>query len=314
MKSKKTILISAAGGSFFPYTLDLLKDKYRLVLTDTSRYVKKIYPDQEVIIIPRADDEKFSAVIEKVITRYRIDFYIPLIDKEILKVLAVSKQVKRLKVISPNSNFVKLSLDKFELMKKLSKSGISQIKTCLGSDFKNQFNFPVFIKPIVSTGSRGAEKIISIGQLKAYFQFYPYKPNEVMIQEYLPGSEYTVSVVVNNLNQLMAIVPKKIIEKKGITQHAVTRENPAITKVCRKIVKILKPHGPINVQLKVVGQQVYIFEINPRFSTTTILTCQAGINEFQLCIENYDRKHVGYINKFNQGLHLYRNWDSHFFT
>lgn len=313
MKRRETILISAAGGSFFPYVIQLLQPKYNLILTDTLEVTKKIYPDQKVVIVPRADDRRFSQMAREIINRFKVDFYLPLIDKEIPKVLWLVRDIPSLKVISPNLKFVRMCIDKYRLMKILSQKQISWVNTELATDINRRSRFPVFIKPIMSTGSRGARKLINFDQFEAYFKLDNYRKTEAMVQEYLEGDEYTVSVVVNNLNQLLAIVPKKIIVKKGITQQAVTKRNSAIDSTCRQLVDTLKPHGPINVQLMLVGSQVKIFEINPRFSTTTILTCEAGVNEFELCIDNYNHQAVKYINTWREGLHIYRRWESCFY-
>lgn len=309
---KKTVLISAAGGSFFPYVIKLLGSNYRLILTDTSEAVKHLYLDQVVLKVAKPDSMEFETEVKKIITDYQVDYYIPLIDQEISRVLAIAREIKSLKVISPRLEFVQICLDKYRLMKELSGRRISIVDTRLGDD-RRELKFPIFVKPIVSTGSRGARKIDNRDQLEAYFQLEGCKRENVLIQEYLRGEEYTVSVTVNNLNKLIAIVPKKIILKKGITQHAVTRRNQEITRVCRKIVDQFHPAGPFNVQLMLIGDEVKIFEINPRFSTTSVLTCEAGINEFALCIESYDREDVAFIDSFREDLFLYRRWKSCFY-
>ena len=309
----KTVLISAAGGSFFPYILKLLGGNYRLILTDALEDVGRLYPNQLFLKVPKAGSMEFKAEIKKIISDYHVDYYIPLIDQEISIVLDIGREVKSLRVISPNLEFVNLCLDKYKLMTVLKESKISQIKTCLGNDFKENFGFPVFIKPIASTGSRGTWRVDNIDQFEAYFKLEEFKKDQVLVQEFLTGQEYTISVTVNNLNSLMAIVPKKIITKKGITIHAFTQRNQAVTNACRKIVDQLHPSGPFNVQLMLVGNEVKIFEINPRFSTTSILTCEAGINEFAMCIESYDRKEVAFIDSFREKLFLYRRWESCFY-
>lgn len=307
------MLISGAGGSPFPYIIGLMKNDYRLVLTDISKSVKYMYPNEEVVIVPRAESEEFESAVKKLLIKRKVEYYIPLIDKEIPKVLAIADKIKRLKVISPNLKFVNLCLHKDRLMEALWQTNISRVKTCLGLDFGTEFGFPAMVKPIVSTGSRGVRKIVSADQLEAYFLLEGYRPKEVMIQEYLEGEEYSVSVAVNNMNRLIAVVPKRIIVKKGITQHAVTEKNAAIEDVCRKIVDAFNPGGPFNVQLKLTGSEVKIFEINPRFSTTSILTCEAGVNEFGLCVDYYDRHDVPAVESFKENLHLYRRWESCFY-
>ena len=305
--------MSGAGGSPFPYIFDALGDKYNLFVTDANPVIKLIYPDQRIITVPLVSQKNYAAVVRSLVKKHQIEYYIPLIDKEIPKALSLARKIPTLKVISPSLKFVQLCLNKYRLMRVLSQLGISRVDTKLATDLDQRIKFPLFLKPIASTGSRGAKKIINFDQLEAYFKLENYQRGEIMAQEYLEGDEYTVSVAVNNLNQLMAIVPKKIIVKKGITQHAVTEKNEFIENACRKIVEELQPAGPFNVQLRIANGEVKIFEINPRFSTTAILTCEAGVNEFDLCIRNYNSKSVKYIDDWKQGLHLFRRWESCFY-
>lgn len=311
--SKKTVLISAAAGSFFPYLSKSLRGKYKLILTDTSDIIDRLYPDDITIVVPPVDAADFENRLEEIITKHKINFYIPTIDKEILKILKIADKLFGPAVICPNKEFAMAALNKYQLMCVLSDLGISRVDTYLASNFEGQIKYPVFMKPVSSTGSRGARLIENDNQFNSYLKLEKYLPEEVMVQEYLDGEEFTVSVAVNNLNRLMAIVPKKVILKKGITQHAVTQKNKIISRICRKIVERMRPCGPFNVQLIMKDKQARIFEINPRFSTTSILTCEAGINEFEMCIENYGKRNVNPIDNFKENIYLYRRWESLFY-
>lgn len=312
VRKRIALLISGAGGSVFPYLFGALEKKYDLFLVDSNPAVKKIYPDKNVMTVPPVTDQSYRDTISRIIKRHKIDYYIPLIDEEIPQALSMAATRKGLRVIAPRKGFVGLCLDKYALMRQLASRQISEVKTWKVPEFKGEM-FPIFVKPRVGRGSRGGRKIMSSEELSAYFRVEPYSPADVIVQEYLEGDEYTVSVVVNNQNRPMAIVPKKIILKKGITQQAVTEKNKLIEETCRKIVEKLQPAGPFNVQLRIVKGKLKIFEINPRFSTTTVLTCEAGVNEFELWIDNYDCNSVKYVDTWKEGLYLYRRWESCFY-
>jgi carbamoyl-phosphate synthase large subunit len=88
-----------------------------------------------------------------------------------------------------------------------------------------------------------------------------------------------VSVVVNQHGDVRAVVPKRVICKKGVTRIAVTEHVDAIDRVCRQVQDKLRANGPFNVQCILRDGVPYIFEINPRFSTTCALTIKAGVDE-----------------------------------
>jgi carbamoyl-phosphate synthase large subunit len=137
------------------------------------------------------------------------------------------------------------------------------------------------VKPRVGRGSRGLGIISAEGDLLSFLAASPYAPEELLLQEYIEGPEFTVSVVVWRDGEVEAVVPKEIIWKKGITQLAITRHNAAIENLCRQIQERLRADGPFNVQLRLDGKNgtPIPFEINPRFSTTVSLTIAAGIDE-----------------------------------
>jgi carbamoyl-phosphate synthase large subunit len=122
----------------------------------------------------------------------------------------------------------------------------------------------------------------------------------------MEGVEYTVSVIVNDTNTILGIVPKRVIEKRGITRAAVAERNLAIERACRKVVSALEPRGLFNVQLKLVEGKVYIFEINPRLSTTVVLTDKAFGNEVELYLDHQGKTHVKGLPRMKKGVSLYR--------
>ncbi len=307
---KKKILISGVGGSLFPYLFDRL-DKYESYFTDSNTIVKKIYPNQNIIIVPPVKSSEFEPFMLKTLTDLNVEYYIPLIDEEIPIAHKIAGQIKNLKLISPTLDFCELCLDKNALMGKLAHTGVSNVDTFTVDNIGTR-QYPIFVKPIVGRGSRGVQKIDSNEQLAAYLTLSEYKKNELMAQEYLDGEEYTISVVVNSKNKLLAIVPKLVLQKKGITQNAVTVKSKQIELLTRKIVELLKPCGSFNIQLK-IGTKPAIFEINPRFSTTTILTMEAGIDEVGLSIERFDDENVEFIEDFKEGLGIYRTPQSYFY-
>ena len=106
----------------------------------------------------------------------------------------------------------------------------------------------------------------------------------------------------------------KIFNSKHIVNLFITNPNPGTAKIaksiynekienaCALILKKLDPQGPFNVQCVIDDKksQVFIFEINPRFSTSTTLTVASGLDEINLIIDMAIGKKVN-LNK--------KNWD-----
>ncbi len=311
---KKRILISGLGGALFPYLHEKLQNQYELFYIDCNVNLKKIYLNYNLIISPPVKDINYISCIESVIKKHNIDFYIPLIDEEIVLAINIAKIFNNIVVIAPNLNFTELCLNKLDLMKSLKSLGISNIYSLSGIDYNRQIDFPLFVKPNTGRGSRGARKIISFEQLEAYYILEGYGKQETLIQPFVDGVEYTVGVLINSYNNIISISSKRIIEKKGITQIAITENNILIDKVVEQIVEKMKPCGPINIQLILTNNGVIkIFEINPRFSTTTILEYEGGIDLITKYIQFYNSEYYEQPLRPNINLTLHRRWENIFY-
>lgn len=312
----KNILISGLGGSLFPFLHDTLKDQYNLFYVDSNKTLSTVYANLNFFPAPLVDAPEYFSFIRGIIDQEKIDIYIPLIDEEIVGAIKTfSAKGNKPIVLSPDIEFCKLCLDKFKLMKALSLAEISTIDTYLPHYLPKEFKYPVFIKPRQGRGSRDIRVIHSQDQLKAFLILNDhYSDQDMMVQEYIQGQEYTVGVLTNNKNDLITICSKKVLQKKGITLSAVTENNPTINRTVEQIVDKFQPKGPFNVQLFLTkDDQVKIIEINPRFSTTSILSGRAGINKIKLYIDHFDIpfEHDPLLPR--EGVYLYRRWESLFY-
>ena len=310
----KKILISGLGGSLFPYLHDKLKRTYELFYIDLDPELAKLYKDYNFYPAPAVLDEYYEDFVEGILRKYSIDIYIPLIDEEIKKAHQVKKLFPNLLLIVPTLKFSELCLNKDKLMHKLSELNISKIETKLGNELTENEKFPVFVKPIHGRGSRGIRIINSLKEFDAYLLLDGYSANEVIVQDYIQGTEYTVGVLSNNLNQILSISSKKVISKKGITIQAITENVKSIEDAVLKINNILKPCGPYNVQLYIDNNKcIKIFEINPRFSTTSIMSYEGGVNEIALFDMMYGKSNNEDFVRPKSGITLRRSWRNNFY-
>mgnify|MGYP006100243473 FL=1 len=310
----RKILISGLGGSLFPYLHDKLKSNYELFYVDLDPELAKLYKDYNFFPAPAVLDSSYEFFIENLIKNNNIDIYIPLIDEEIKKAHQVKKLFPDLLLVVPTLEFSQLCLNKEKLMHRLSELNISEIETKLGYELNENENFPVFVKPIYGRGSRGIRVINSLKEFDAYLLLDGYKANEVIVQDNIQGTEYTVGVLSNNMNQILSISSKKVISKKGITIQAVTENNELIEDVVLKINEKLKPCGPYNVQLFIDNNnRIKIFEINPRFSTTSIMSYEGGVNEIELFDIMYGKTNNSNFVRPKAGIILRRSWKNNFY-
>ena len=311
---KKKLLLSGLGGSLFPYLHYQLADKYDLYYVDSNECLTFVYPEFNFFKAPKVIDKTYFPFIKEIIEKNNIDFYIPLIDEEIIDAKKL-EGFNNVTIISPSIQFCSLCLNKYSLMKELQKHRISFIESYIGDNFTYDPGNTYFVKPIVGRGSRGIKKITSQKQLDAYYILEGYKPNEILIQEYVEGTEYSIGATVNNLNQLLLVSIRKIAEKRGITQIATTEKNDLLFSLVEDVVNKLMPYGSINIQLFVTpDNKSKIFEINPRFSTTSIMNYAAGINEIDYLIRHLNKDcSSNQVMQPKENITLYRRWENIFY-
>ncbi len=311
---KTKLLLSGLGGSLFPYLHEKLKDSYELFYVDADSSLTKLYPSYNFFPAPLVRDPAYIPFIKNIIEKNAIDVYIPLIDEEIEVAHEIKKQVPSLRLLSPDLAFCLLAMRKDLLMKELDAKKISSIATWTGDEFKWEGGKEYFVKPISGRGSRGIRKISSKQELEAYYVLEKYQPKELLVQECIQGQEYTVGVLINNLDDVIYISCRKILSKKGITIKAITETNAEIEKIALEINKTLKPKGPINIQLYITPEgAIKIFEINPRFSTTSIMSYEDGIDEVGLWLTYSDKKYDGPLIRPKENLILHRRWENVFY-
>lgn len=275
-----TVFVTGAGGVAVPGLIEHIRAQgFRVIAGDMDELAPGLYFADRGFVLPAGTASDFRARVFEICQREKVDVLIPLVDEELIT--ARSLDDGNLQVMMPDTAFVEVALDKLELMHRLSSAGIPCPATRLASDTLVDVQYPAFVKPRRGRGSRGIATAEDASTLDRILESSDYEPDQLLVQDYIDGTEFTVSVVVWRDGEVQAVVPKEIIRKKGITQLAVTRHHEGIRELCHRIQKELRADGPFNVQLKidVKTKSPMVFEINPRFSTTASLTIAAGIDE-----------------------------------
>ena len=280
MNNGKKILLTGAGGAALPFIIQRLKAKgYRVYAADMDKEAVGLLYADKGLVIPGGAAREFLPAMAEICRKEKIDAVVPLVDEELVPCFKLRQY--GVSVILPTEKFTRMCLDKYALMRALKDAGVPVPQTALTGTGAGGLSFPIVAKPRSGRGSRGLGILRSTRELKNYFEHSPYAKKDILLQKLIEGVEFTVSVVVWRDGSVQAVIPKEIISKKGITRLAVTRRNAAIDLVCRKIQEKLSADGPFNVQLILEKKSgiPYVFEINPRFSSSVSLTMEAGVDE-----------------------------------
>jgi carbamoyl-phosphate synthase large subunit len=277
------VLLTGGGGAHTHSVLRSLTNLgYEVLSADASLYAVGTAFAKRGFVIPFAVEPAFEQAMRKIVEQERPDFVIPLVDEEIAIVhrLVAKHFAPSVRVVAPRLEFCEATLDKWKMYEQLSAAGLAVAPTWLASDAQG-CTYPAIIKPRTGRGSRGLAYLSNRRDLERYLHEAREPHDQYVVQKRIDGAEYTTSAVVALDGKVLAVVPKEVLSKRGITQLGATRINTAIDRLCRSIQQQLRADGPFNVQLMLREDgQPFVFEINPRYSTTSVLTLAAGINEF----------------------------------
>lgn len=301
------ILFTGGGGSGNEALWRQLNHKYELYFADANPgAIDSSIPLERRIGIPKANEAGFQNAIHDLCTSRKIDVLVPGVDEE-LSIVAKLHETAPFKILLPPKEFVDLMLDKFAGSRAIHSAGLNAPETHLLSEPK-EIGFPLIAKPRSGRGSRGVMKLLNSKQLSAYLELQNLPADAFIAQELAVGAEYTVFVAADQSGRLRAVVPVKVLEKRGITISAEVEANREIVQYIQDFQKIFKPTGIYNLQCIVDDRgKVWPFEINPRVSTTFCLVIESGFDPF----EPYDSTAPLFLPTSRIGLQ--RNWKNNFF-
>jgi carbamoyl-phosphate synthase large subunit len=144
------------------------------------------------------------------------------------------------------------------------------------------------VKPRIGSGSRGIRQV-TVEELHTVPT-----DGEWLIQELLPGMEYSVDVLIGPSGAELAAVPRERLKvDSGVAVAARTVRDSALQTLAFKAAKAAGIRGVANVQFKRDRNGApKLMEINPRFPGTMSLTVAAGANLPELVVTIADGQPV----------------------
>jgi carbamoyl-phosphate synthase large subunit len=306
----KKLFFTGGGGAGSEAIYRLLSSKYELYFGDADiETISCSIPGQCRYQIPYASSPVFVNQLEAICKELNIDLLIPGVDEELSKMPDID-----VPVMLPDSEYVELMLDKLLSANAISGAGLNSPRTISVFEFQSgkEFIFPCIVKPRVGRGSRNVYVIQNADQVNAYLTFTGLSSKQVVLQELVEGTEYTVLMSSDCQGNLKAVVPVKIDVKRGITIRAETDANQAVIDGCKSIHHALPAIGCYNIQLIYSEDgRVMPFEINPRISTTFCLGLSSGVDPIEIYLGDSS---PGELMTYQAGVMLRRSWVNNFIT
>ena len=277
MKKKRNILVFPGGtelGLEIWRSLKYCKD-FSLYSAEANVSSHAPFVFRNDFIVPDVHEPNWVETLSSVVTEHNIDYIFPAHDDVVLALAQKSSEIPAEIIASPlkTCSVCRSKSKTYEMFKDLL-----PVSTIFDTPSEVS-KFPVFVKPDIGQGSQNASKVDNLDGLLAILKNNP----NLVICEYLPGTEYTVDCFTDRRKGLLFCSGRERIRiKSGISMSsklANARTQASFRKIAGTISKELEFTGAWFFQVKTsLTGTLKLLEIAPRISGTTALNRVLGVN------------------------------------
>lgn len=280
------ILILSAGtrNKVVQYFKRELGNGGKVIATDCSNLAPAVYDADKFYLVPRISEPGYLDIILDICRKESVEGVFSLIDPE-LSLLAKEKErflaVGATPIISPYE-LVETCLDKYKMYRMLCEMQIPTGKCYVDKEEfyrslqNGEISYPVFVKPVKGSASININKVCSDKEIEVLFDLY----DDLMIQEYMDGTEYGADVYIDMLTGKCTsiFVKEKIKMRAGETDKSVSYKDENLFAMIEKFVEKCGFCGMIDIDIFKIKDTYYISEINPRFGGGYPHAYECGVN------------------------------------
>lgn len=281
------ILITGAGGASAISVWKSLGLEHEVYMGDIDPSAAGLYlvKASQRVILTRGDNPGFAKQMLELCKRRQIDVLISTVDSELAPLAKIANLFHESGIQLPLSPYAALMMcrDKYQLLKHCNTiKGVGeggpepqQVSLLTEASHLIAEAFPLFLKPRLGAGSRG----ILVAHDYSDMAHLP-RDGSYIVQEYLPGDEYSVDVYIHSDGTPIAAVPRLRLKiDSGIAVASVTKQIPELSKMALAIASHVGIRYVANIQFKqALNGDYQLLEINPRFPGTLPLTTAAGVD------------------------------------
>lgn len=313
------VLITAAGNVFMPGTTACIKNNgernIRLVGTDMSEDASILKMCDAAYQVPRGDDSRYIDVLLDICRKESIDVLLPIMSVELPSLAENRSRFEELgtKVSVSDSKALSIANNKRKLLQFLKQHGLpcAEFYTAHSAEEVKEaaalLGYPkkrVCVKATEGSGSRGfrildetvsrfdiflhekpTSGLIRLQEFLSVLEEAAVFP-ELIVMEYLEGSEYSVDLLADHGKNLITCCRKSLRMENSIMLEAIIVDAPEVTELCEAAVEALELDGNIGFDLRERRDGTpMIMECNPRITAGVPYYALAGVNLPYLCIK-----------------------------
>ena len=271
---------------------DSLGRQVKIVVTDNSEVAPALAFADKAYKVPLISDPNYISIILEICKNENIHAITTLIDPEIMLLAKHREEFEKMGIVvlAPYEETAKLCFNKYDMYQFLKENNINTVKTYgTYDDFikdyeKGEISLPVFVKPRTGSGSVGARKVESMEALKQATD----ADSSLIIQELMVGEDLDADVYVDTIShEPVAIFSKrKLSTTIGGANKTISFKDERLFDFVKKIIKVMKFNGPLDMDFFYQNGEYYLSEINPRFGGAYLHAYGAGVDFIKMIAAN----------------------------
>lgn len=302
MINQRVIFVTSIGGDVASAALRCIVDSYKdckLIGCDINHYVQgKLYVDQFVLAPSYLEEDKYINFIKEVCEKYTVTHLLPISEKEILIASKMRDyfEKKKIYLLINNDKILEIATNKYKTFLFCNKIGVPIPNTFMLSEvtIENKIDaikLPVIIKNTFGCGAKGNKYIYDMQHMKEYLD--EYKEQDCIVQSVVGDveEEYTMGVFSDG-KSVKNIVFKRRLGFGSMSIHVEIIISKECEQIAYTIAKELKLVGCINVQMRKENGIYYVFEINPRISSSCSFRHMNGFKDVIWWIQAMENNYI----------------------
>lgn len=306
------VLVTGAGGPAAVSFIKAIPDGEMVLYTaDMDPYACGLYfaPKERRAIIPAGASPDFVLHMLNYCRSQSIDVLVPTVDSELLPLARARSEFEAagVRLLLASETTLASCLDKLQLLDVCS--GIVPVPQYAAFDdsfIPVGWKYPLIIKPRTGSGSRGIRLIGSLDELHSV----P-RSEHMLVQDFLPGAEYSVDVLASGSGEIVAAVPRARMKvDSGIAVTSRTVHDEQLETFARHVATAIGLTYTANVQFRRTAEGVpALLEVNARFPGTMSLTVRSGINMPLLSLRDVLGESAGHAPGAFEDIAMVRYWE-----
>jgi carbamoyl-phosphate synthase large subunit len=276
------VMVTGAGG---PAAVSVMKSlsadaSVSLIAADMDPWAAGLYlvPPEARTLVPAGLDPHFAGAALARCVAMSVDVLIPTCDAELRPLGKARDEFRQAGVellLAPDQP-LEVCLDKLALAERCAGHlPVPRTERLDKVADPESWAYPVMIKPRTGSGSRG----ISVAASSQELMRLDPSP-DFLVQDYLPGAEYSVDVLADVAGHVVASVPR-VRERvdSGVSVAGRTVHDGELERLGADVVRATGLTYVANVQFRrdAAGRPA-LLEVNPRFPGTMPLTVASGVD------------------------------------